>query len=65
MEVTCCSVTLVDYSIPKCINALDVTVGVLGNTYMKVVEKFTNSYWKEIFISMFANRKKTWLDRLV
>ena len=54
-------VILVNYSILKCISALDDIVGVLDNTYMKVVEKFTNSDWREIFVSKYANKRREWL----
>ena len=53
-----------DFIITKCMTALQ-TIELLDNDkYLKVVEKFTTSEWREIFMNMSNEKKRTWLDRL-
>lgn len=54
-----------DYSIAKCVYALNDFESVSDDIYVKTMEKFTNSTWKELFMSIPLDRKKAWLDRLV
>ena len=53
-----------DFSITMCMIALK-TIDLLDNDkYLKAVEKFTMSEWREIFMNMLDERKKAWFDRL-
>ena len=53
-----------DFSITMCMIALK-TIALLDNDkYLKAVEKFTMSEWREIFMNMLDERKKAWFDRL-
>ena len=53
-----------DFSITRCMAALQ-TIELLDNDkYLKVVEKFTVQEWREIFMNMPDERKMAWLDRL-
>ena len=65
MEAINSSIISANYSIPKCISTLDAIIGISYDTYIKVVDKFLNSNWKEIFMSMSLDRKKASLDRLM
>ncbi|XP_034710795.1 L10-interacting MYB domain-containing protein-like [Vitis riparia] len=61
-EVT--SVGTNDFSITKCMIALQ-TIDLLDNDkYLKAIEKFTTPEWREIFMNMPDERKRAWLDRL-
>ena len=52
-----------DFSITRCMTALQ-TIELLDNDkYLKVVEKFIMPKWREIFMNMPNERKMTWLDR--
>ena len=53
-----------EFSITKCMTALE-NIRLLDNDkYMKVVEKFTSAEWREIFMNMPNERKKAWIERL-
>ena len=53
-----------DFSITRCMAALQ-TIELLDNDkYLKAVEKFTMPEWREIFMNMPDERKMAWLDRL-
>ena len=53
-----------DFSITRCMAALQ-TIELLDNDkYLKAVEKFTVPEWREIFMNMPDERKMAWLDRL-
>ena len=53
-----------EFSLTKWMSALE-NIRLLDNDkYMKVVEKFTFIEWREIFMNMLDERKKTWIDRL-
>lgn len=58
-------ITPVQYTIAKCIDALDDIDGVPNDKYVKALEKFKDPDWREIFLSMSHSRKKAWLDSLV
>ena len=52
-----------DFSITRCIAALQ-TIDLLDNEkYLKVVENFTMLEWKEIFMNMPDERKLLWWHR--
>ena len=52
-----------DFSITRCIVALQ-TIDLLDNEkYLKVVENFTMSEWKEVFMNMPDVRKLLWWHR--
>ena len=41
------------------------TIDLLDNEkYLKAIEKFTSPDWREIFMNMPDERKRTWLDWL-
>ena len=53
-----------DFSITKCIVVLQ-TINLLNSDkYLKVVEKFIDLDWEVIFMNMFDERKKAWLNML-
>ena len=53
-----------DFSITRCMTALQTTELLDNDKYLKAVEKFTMLEWREIFMNMSDERKMTWLDRL-
>ncbi|KAM6542886.1 hypothetical protein CsatB_007333 [Cannabis sativa] len=53
-----------EFSLTKCMQILEGIEGVDDDIYMKAVEKFKDSDWREIFINMSTARKRAWLDRL-
>ena len=53
-----------DFSITRCMAALQ-TIELLNNDkYLKVIEKFTTLEWREICMNKPNERKNVWLDRL-
>lgn len=54
-----------DYSIAKCVCALNRIDNVSDDVYVKAMEKFTDNAWRELFITIPLERKKAWLDRLL
>ena len=57
-------ITNLDFSITRCMRLLEKIEQIDDDTYMKVVEKFKDQNWREIFVNMSMDRKKAWLARL-
>ncbi|XP_061344420.1 disease resistance protein Roq1-like [Gastrolobium bilobum] len=55
---------LPNYSMAKCMNALNEIEDVSDEIYVKASEKFMNPDRREMFLTMPMNRRKAWLDRL-
>ncbi|XP_062095056.1 L10-interacting MYB domain-containing protein-like isoform X2 [Humulus lupulus] len=53
-----------EFSLTNCMQILEGMEEVSDDAYMKVVEKFKDPDWREIFINMSTIRKRAWLDRL-
>ncbi|PON62773.1 hypothetical protein PanWU01x14_136850, partial [Parasponia andersonii] len=53
-----------EFSLTKCVQIIEGMEGIDDDVYMKAVEKFKDSDWREIFVNMSTLRKRVWLDRL-
>ncbi|WJX37635.1 hypothetical protein P8452_25382 [Trifolium repens] len=59
------SYVTLDYSITKCVAALEKIEDISNDIYMKALEKFQDPNWREMFIAIFSNnRKQGWLSSL-
>ncbi|KAL6541518.1 hypothetical protein OROGR_011004 [Orobanche gracilis] len=63
MEATS-SIVTPDYSITKCVTALEGIEGISVDTYMKACEKFKEAEYREMFLAMSAEMRHAWLHRL-
>ena len=53
-----------DFNITKYMKTLQ-TIYLLDNDkYLKAIEKFTSLDWREIFMNMYDEINRAWLDRL-
>ena len=53
-----------DFNITKYMKTLQ-TIYLLDNDkYLKAIEKFTSLDWREIFMNMYDEMNRAWLDRL-
>ena len=43
-----------DFSLTNCVCLLEGIEQIDDDTYMKIVEKFKDPYWREIFVNMFG-----------
>ena len=50
-----------DFSITRCMIALQTNDLLDNSKYLKAIEKFTTLKWKEIFMNMPNGRKRAWL----
>jgi hypothetical protein len=62
-EATSSHVTL-DYSLTKCVAALEKIEDISNDIYVKALDKFQDPNWREMFIAMSNNRKQGWLSSL-
>ncbi|XP_058778114.1 uncharacterized protein LOC131652303 isoform X2 [Vicia villosa] len=53
-----------DYSLTKCVTALEEIQGISDDIYGKALKKFKDPDWREMFIAMSDDRKRGWLLRL-
>ncbi|KAF7809472.1 L10-interacting MYB domain-containing protein [Senna tora] len=65
MEASIAKDTSSDYSIAKCIFALNEIDDVSDDIYVKAMNKFIDATWREMFMCVPIARKKAWLDRLL
>lgn len=63
MEATS-SIVTPDFSITKCVTALEGIEGISVDTYMKACEKFKEAEYREMFLAMSAEMRQAWLHRL-
>jgi hypothetical protein len=63
LETTSSHVTL-DYSITKCVAALEKIDDISDYIYVKALDKFQDPNWREMFIAMSNNRRRGWLGSL-
>ncbi|XP_050906932.1 uncharacterized protein LOC127120522 isoform X2 [Lathyrus oleraceus] len=53
-----------DYSLTKCVSALEEIQDISDDIYGKALKKFKDPDWREMFIAMSDDRKRGWLLRL-
>ncbi|XP_023735060.1 uncharacterized protein LOC111882929 [Lactuca sativa] len=53
-----------EYSVGDCMATLEATQGVSSRSYNKALSFFPDINWRKMFLMMFENRRKDWLDSL-
>ncbi|CAI9271179.1 unnamed protein product [Lactuca saligna] len=53
-----------EYSVGDCMATLEATNGVSSRSYNKALSFFPDINWRKMFLMMFENRRKDWLDSL-
>ncbi|CAI9296120.1 unnamed protein product [Lactuca saligna] len=53
-----------EYSVGDCMATLEATHGVSCRSYNKALSFFPDINWRKMFLMMFENRRKDWLDSL-
>ena len=46
----------------QCVQIIEGMEGIDDDVYMKMIKKFKDLDWREIFVSMSDTRKKDWVD---
>lgn len=52
------------YSVDNCMDVLETMEGVSDDAYNKVVAKFKDPYWRNVFLKMSESRRKAWVANL-